>query len=566
MKKKVTAVAAALAVIMLSGATLHANWSESFNAGKFDLSTWQFYCWPQLTGTFTQTIKPVPDANSYLSMDETSSLAVGGSAFGMGFGTTEKFTDVRLGAVVNVTGDASHNHHGLGARASYFIDNGQISGYPGLIASAYVMHINWENGPANLIIEIEKVVNLENIMRSSFEVVVPGLNHARSYYAELDVVGSGPVYVTGSLYEYKGGPLVAKTSTMVDTSGNDSWEDPAVNDAVFTNGLSGIFAQNQEPAPPGYHTTFDSVFSVSDGPAAVNPNPPDGAQGVSVNSDLSWVEAAFATSRQLWFGKQGNMQQVVLPPGSKTYKPGLLEFGQTYQWRVDEVGPAGIVKGHLWTFTTGCLVVDNFESYADDTQISAKWPHNIPGDFKYVFLQTDNVYQGAKAMRFEYQNQYEPFITETTRTFDTPQDWTLSRVSSLSLAFRGQDDNTEQSMYIKLVDASGNTATATHPYIYAVQTRYWQGWDIDLAQFSSAGVNLAKVKKLTIGVGSGTKSTQADKDRDAIYIDSIQLCPLRCINPAGLDLRGDLNGDCTVNFIDLAIMAAGWLNNGSSLP
>ena len=41
--------------------------------------------------------------------------------------------DVRVGAVVNVAGDASHNHHGLLARASYLIDpDGTVKGAPTL--------------------------------------------------------------------------------------------------------------------------------------------------------------------------------------------------------------------------------------------------------------------------------------------------------------------------------------------------------------------------------------------------------------------------------------------------
>ena len=524
-------------IVALSG-TAQANWVETFDGNEPDLTTWQFTCFPDVTKTFTHAIKTEPDGNKYLSLDETTSYNTDagkyGSAFGAAFGSQEVFTDVRVGAVVNITGDASHNYCGLIARATYIIDpDGSKVGAPGMFATQiYVMHINWEDGPANLRIDIEKVVNMSNIMRNEqalgLELPVPGLDHVRSYYAELDVLGSGPVYVTGSLYEYKDGPIVAKTATMVDTSGNDPWEDPDVHNAVFTSGVSAIFAQNEHEEPAGYHCTFDDVFSVSDGPAAVNPSLADGATGVSINTNLSWKEAAFATSRQLWFGKKDAMQKVDPAPAGTTFDPGILELGQNYEWRVDAVGSSSTVTGHTWSFTTAeSLSVDNFESYNNDADIESKWVHNIPGGYQYIFLETGKIRQGSKSMRLEYQNQYQPFLTEATLTFDSPQDWTIAGVKTLSLFFRGEDDNVEQRMYIKLEDSAANTSTVVHPYTYAVQSEFWRSWDIALEEFSVGGVNLTAIKKIAIGVGNRTDSGQKLEDRDVIYIDDIRLCPPR---------------------------------------
>ncbi len=222
-----------------------------------------------------------------------------------------------------------------------------------MIANCYIMHVNYEGGPANLNINIEKVIQNQNIMAQDFAAGAPDVVNAHSFYAELDVVGSGPVYITGSLYTKKGGPLVAQVS-MVDTSGHDAWEDPAKYDAVFTDGLSGIFAQNEHETPVGFYDTWDDVSSVSDGPAAVLLSPASGATDVSVHPILSWVEAGFATGRQVWFGPQGNLQLVSPSPTGKTFDPGLLDLGTTYEWRVDEVSAsANVVKGFTWQFTTG---------------------------------------------------------------------------------------------------------------------------------------------------------------------------------------------------------------------
>lgn len=516
-------IAWALVIVIVFAGVGLANWADSFDGGKLNLTTWQFLAFPQVTGTFKQTVTAGEGGNYYLAFRETVTSSKGGAAFGAGFGNSEKFKDVRVGATVNVAGDASRNYYGLIARASYFIDpDGKLTGVaPGVVADCYIMHIDYSNGPANLALDLEKVVMNQNMMAQDIGVVVSRLENARSYYAELEVVGAGPVYVTGRLYESKGGPLVAQTPTMVDTDAKDAWEDANVRDKVFTEGISGIFAQNEDETPVGFYVTWDDVSSVSDGPTAVVLSPADGATGVSMQATLSWVEAKFATGRQLWFGTAGNLALVDPAPTGTSYTTGMLVPNQTYQWRVDEVGPGGTVTGHPWQFTTGNgLVIDDFESYADTAAIAAAWPHNIPG-YDYIFLETGTVHQGAKAMRFTYQNGADPFVTEATRTFDTAQDWTSGNPAQLSIDFRGMKDNVEQPLYVRLADDAGNMATVTHPLSYAVQSEPWRTWDITLADF--AGVNLAAVKKLTISTGSGTDSGQTSGDVDTLYIDNIRL-------------------------------------------
>ncbi|MGD8501927.1 MAG: hypothetical protein PVJ86_14845, partial [Phycisphaerales bacterium] len=466
---RLVTVCALTGLVVLASGTAQANWEETFNANTFDLPTWEFYCYPDMAKTFTATIQDGPDDNDYLAVAETTSVGVmpPGSAFGGGFGSNEEFSDVRIGAVVNVTGDACRNYYVLSGRSDWFYDPtgtmpGNPLGAPGVVVSSYVLLVNWEDGPANLRLEIQKVIYLGNIMEIDSEVPVPGLNHARSYYAELDIVGSDPAYITGSLYEYKGGPLVARVPTLIDTNAQDPWEEPGLPAQaypLFASGVSYIGGFNEEDAPAGYYCTFDDVFCISDGPAAVNPSPADGATGVPVDVSLSWVEAEFATSRELWLGKPGAMEKVDPAPTGTTYTP-ALEFGQTYEWRVDQVGPSGTVTGHTWSFAIiDHLLVDDFEDYdAGTNEIWWSWRDGLgyvdadavfhPGNgtgsevgdgSTASFTEETIVHGGGQSMPYLYDNNKadKAKYSEATKTLTQTRDWTEQGVKALSLWFRG---------------------------------------------------------------------------------------------------------------------------------
>jgi hypothetical protein len=569
MSRHIVSVSLVLCGVGLMTGIAPANWIETFNAGSYDLPTWNFYCYPDLTKTYAHSIKTEPGPNSYLALDEPASVGVYGSAFGAAIASDEVFQDVRIGAVVNAGADSSRAVHGLGARADYFISPGApYTPAPGFIAKAtYVMLIGWNNGPTNVGIEIQKVVTMQNIQRQDYTATVPGVLNQRSFYAELDVVGSGPVYITGSLYAYKGGPLVARTPTMVDTNGNDPWEEPG-NDAVFSAGVSAIFAMNEKADPVGYHISFDDISSVSDGPAAVPLGPVDGATGLALTQTLTWVKPAYATSSNVWFGKAGSMTRFT--SAGTSFDTGLLEAGKTYQWRVDMVGPGGIVEGITRSFsTTDSISFEDFETYADTKALRLVWdPNMIPGqkfDPNSVnSLDTTTASHGTKSMRMDFQNQIAPFYHEFTRTLTPAQDWTANGVKALSLSFRGKSDNVEQRLYVKLVDAQGHTGIAALP-AYAAQAGGWNPWSIDLSTITSQGVNLSAITKVAIGAGDGNKSKQAASDIDTFWVDDLRLYPPRCFNSAGQELYADANGDCRVDLEDFAALASEWLNNGVSV-
>jgi hypothetical protein len=429
-----------------------ADWADSFAGGKLNLP-WTFVSFPQKTGTFEQTITAGADANDfYLTFTETKPEWAGGAVFALGFPSTETFQDVRVGATVNVTGNDCHYFsYGLIARASYYVDpDDEFSGIgPGVMADGYIMHIDYSDGPANLSINVDKIMRNHSVLDEIPAALVPGVLNARSFYAELEVVGASAATVTGRLYGSQGGSLLAEVS-FVDADAKDPWEDAGPAAKVFPEGLCGIFAENRQyhGEPAGFTCSWDDVSALSD----------------------------FTRSPS--------------------------------------------------------LVIDDFESYGLG-QIEAAWVDNIP-DSNHTFLGAP--YQGFKGLCLEVQNQYEPYLTQATRTFAPPQDWTGGGANALSLMFRGRyvdadkafngyNANMEQPLYVKVADEAGHEATATLPG-YVILSASWRSWEIPLVDLTAAGVDVTKVQALTVGVGDGTPSAQPAQDVDLVFFDDIRLTVL----------------------------------------
>jgi len=101
--------------------------------------------------------------------------------------------------------------------------------------------------------------------------------------------------------------------------------------------------------------------------SASTPLPLDGATDVLRDITLSWTAGAFAATHDVYFGTSfddvdaasaDDPMGVLLRQGQTDVTcdiDGLLEFGTTYYWRVDEVNAAPdftVFKGAVWSFTT----------------------------------------------------------------------------------------------------------------------------------------------------------------------------------------------------------------------
>ncbi|MBN2131963.1 MAG: carbohydrate binding domain-containing protein [Sedimentisphaerales bacterium] len=81
--------------------------------------------------------------------------------------------------------------------------------------------------------------------------------------------------------------------------------------------------------------------------------------------------------------------------------------------------------------------------------------------------------------------------------------------------------NDRDDMYVVVEDSVGRSKVVVHPDANAVLTTDWTEWKIPLSDFSDAGVNLAAVKKMYIGVGSRTAPSQSGSG--VLYIDDIRV-------------------------------------------
>lgn len=252
-----------------------------------------------------------------------------------------------------------------------------------------------------------------------------------------------------------------------------------------------------------------------------NPRPADGATGVPADTTLTWKPGKEAALHQIYLGT--DMQAVAdgtTPTATVTepmYAPSNLQLDTTYYWKVVEVNQAQSPTswaGDIWRFTTSpYMVVDDFEGYTNNSpnRVFQTWIDGLGFSADSFFpagnsgngtgaivgydpafgpiMERSIVHSGKQSIPFSYKG-----LSETTRTFSVPQDWTLHGIKTLVLFFYGQQTNLPGELYVKI-----NGTKISYPGSASDLTaEQWIQWNIDLP---AAGLN--SVKALTIGVSSG---------------------------------------------------------------
>jgi hypothetical protein len=277
--------------------------------------------------------------------------------------------------------------------------------------------------------------------------------------------------------------------------------------------------------------------------------PADGTVDVRPDAMVAWRSGREADQHTIYVSDDANAVADGSAPSSTSMtnsadlSPFDLQMSQTYYWRVDEVNDTeapSVWAGPVWSFDSSTtLIVDDFESYGNlspnrpfqtwldgygysaDEYYPVEYPGNGTGAgighdiwspsspyFDGTIMETVNTIAGSsQSMPFYYSNS-GGVASKTTRTFASPQDWTVGGAKTLSVAFNGQSGNTG-TLYVMV-----NNAKVTYQRDSGNISRgAWQAWNIDLASLS---INLSSITKLEIGVeGSGASGM--------ILIDDITL-------------------------------------------
>ena len=95
-----------------------------------------------------------------------------------------------------------------------------------------------------------------------------------------------------------------------------------------------------------------------------------------------------------------------------------------------------------------------------------------------------------------------------------PSSWGTARVGEATV-------NAADRLYVALRDASNHTGVVTYPDPEILMAKTWVEWKVPLSDFTNAGVNLAAVRKMFIGVGDRVKPVQGGTG--PLYFDDIYL-------------------------------------------
>ena len=393
---------------------------------------------------------------------------------------------------------------GLGHTVTYFDDGEDEAATEAAAAAADVVFISESVGSANVNTEITEVevpmiVNEmwawdemglthgggadELVVTTNIEIVNPGHPLAAGLSGSVALLTD----ITSSLGECRLGKGIAgDEATVIATA---TLADGETYDILFVYEKGAALPEPPTDGSPrvaadirvcyGFHEFCDPVLTdnayallessinfalgIRPQPEPYSPDPANGQTEVPRDAVLSWRAGMYADKHNVYFGTNFDdvnnatvteWQNALVShnqDGTTYDPPDLLEYGQTYYWRVDEVNAppdSTIYKGDVWSFTTvNFLVVDDFEGYTDDEAAGeAIWQNWIDGfgiddngaQAGYLlppYAEQSIVHSGEQSMPLFYDNDMK--YSEAAKTLVAGRDWTRDGVTDLSLWFRG---------------------------------------------------------------------------------------------------------------------------------
>ena len=378
------------------------------------------------------------------------------------------------------------------------------------------------------------------------------------------------------------------------------------NETHVTNGTGGTFMGNQlgTDFDPGvlaldgtYYWRIDEQpgpvtgrvwsFTIHDnratGPDPEDDDDPPSSDQTPPDANLSWVPGDYVGSHEVFLGTDyEDVNLATSPTGYGSVcgddpnrycynPPGDLTMGQTYYWRVDEVNSVyGTVKGDIWGFKVyQYIAIDDFESYAGTTALRAVWTKSKKAHS--VALETsdeDEAMDSNQSMRLVYLLTGSPYYAEAYRTVPDSDLTKAGLAKAISLWYRSESELQQGcttldfgDVYVTLVDNSGDDTDTVRlsdegedPCLNAE----WHEWNIDLRDFNNPDLDITDISKIILGVGDGS-----DIGIGYVYFDEIRQYGARCVSDL-VELDGDINEDCVVNFEDIEDMGGDWLISDSN--
>jgi len=296
---------------------------------------------------------------------------------------------------------------------------------------------------------------------------------------------------------------------------------------------------------------------------AWNPSPRSGAVTDVVRAAaLTWQPGDMAVQHDVYLGtERATVSEADASDTTGVYRGRqsaagygpvpALDWKQDYFWRIDEIaGDGTITKGLIWSFgVTDFLIADDFESYTNEVgnRVFETWIDGIgftqpepgnPGNssgaavghdiwspgspyFEGTLMETVIVHASNQAMPLYYDNAHTPYYSEATRTWDTPQNWSIDDLDTLTLYVRGEPDNEPAPLYVAVEDNTAGVATVAGPDAAALTTSQWFEWRIPLSDLSDAGLNVAAVRRMSIRAGQ--RNATSPGGAGLIYIDDIRV-------------------------------------------
>jgi len=133
-----------------------------------------------------------------------------------------------------------------------------------------------------------------------------------------------------------------------------------------------------------------------------------------------------------------------------------------------------------------------------------------------TFTMASNVYIGLAVTSHSAGAVCGAKFSKVSTTGGVSGSWQVAEIGVAQAS-----GNMPETFYVAVQDSAGKAKVVSNTDPGVIGTSTWQECGIPLSQFTSAGVNLSSVKKMTVGVGN--RSVPAAGGAGKLYIDDIRL-------------------------------------------